>query len=178
MEPFRGDAAAFPASSLGASLPDYPEERWVDVRNATVRSLMQARIAKAANVGCDGIHPSGLGAFLANTELDFTRADQLAYNRWLGSVAHGFGLSIGLVEGDASLSQDQVADFDWSVVWTCLSSDCPAAAPFVAAGKAAFLIEYGDQTRVSEVCPPARALGLSAILKRDSDLDAFRVGCL
>jgi hypothetical protein len=178
MEPFRSDAAAFPANALGASLPDYPEERWVDVRDATVRSLMQARLAKAANAGCDGVHPSGLGAFLANTELGFTRADQLAYNHWLAGAAHGLGLSIGLVEGDASLSQAEVADFDWTVVWSCVDSDCPAAAPFVAAGKAAFLIEYGDETRATAVCAPAKALGLSAIIKKDSDLDAFRVGCL
>jgi hypothetical protein len=178
MEPFRSDAAAFPANALGASLSDYPEERWVDVRDATVRSLMQARLAKAANAGCDGVHPSGLGAFLANTELGFTRADQLAYNHWLAGAAHGLGLSIGLVEGDASLSQAEVADFDWIVVWSCVDSGCPAAAPFVAAGKAAFLIEYGDETRAAAVCAPAKALGLSAIIKKDSDLDAFRVGCL
>jgi hypothetical protein len=177
LEPFRSDAAEFPASSLGASLPDYPDERWVDVRNDAVRKVMQARVARAASVGCDGIHPSGLGAFSANTELDFTRTEQLAYNRWLSGVAHGQGLSIGLVEGDASLSRDLVADFDWSVVWSCIDDECPAAAPFVSAKKAAFLIEYGDEARAPEVCPAARALGLSAIIKRDSDLGAFRVGC-
>jgi hypothetical protein len=40
-----------------------------------------------------------------------------------------------------------------------------------------FLIEYGDETRAADVCPKARALGLSAIIKRDGNLDAFRVGC-
>jgi hypothetical protein len=176
-EPFRSDAARFPASSLGAPLADYPEERWIDVRDATVRSIMQARLERAAAVGCDGVHPSGLAAFLANTELDFGRAEQLAYNRWLADAAHDLGLSIGLVESDASLSQEQVADFDWTVVWGCLGSNCAAATPFVSAGKAAFLIEYGDESRTAEVCPKARELGLSAIIKRDANLDAFRVGC-
>jgi hypothetical protein len=176
-EPFRSDAARFPASSLGAPLADYPEERWVDVRDATVRSIMQARLERAASAGCDGVHPSGLAAFLANTELDFSRSDQLSYNRWLASVAHDLGLSIGLVEGDSSLSEEQVADFDWAVVWSCIDRRCAPATPFVNAGKAAFLIEYGDESRVAEVCAPARELGLSAIIKRDANLDAFRVGC-
>lgn len=177
MEPFRSDASRFPEASLGAPLPSYPNERWIDVRDSTVRSIMQDRVAKAAEAGCDGIHPSGLAAFLANTELDFVRADQLAYNRWLTSAAHARGLSIGLVESDTSLSQELVADFDWTVVWSCLDTNCPSAAPFSGAKKAAFLIEYGDETRAPEVCPKAKALGLSAIIKRDSDLDAFRVGC-
>jgi hypothetical protein len=92
-------------------------------------------------------------------------------------VSHALGLSIGLVEGDASLGQDLIAAFDWTVVWSCISSSCAAAAPFVAAKKAAFLIEYGDQSRTAEVCPKAKDLGLSAIIKRNANLDAFRVGC-
>ena len=177
MEPFRDDASRFPAASLGASLPAYPNERWVDVRDTTVRSIMKDRIAMAAGAGCDGVHPSGLAAFAADNQLGFTRADQLAYDRFLSAGAHERGLSIGLAEGDASLSQDLQADFDWTVAWSCLDADCPSTAPFVAAGKAAFLIEYGDETRAAAVCPKARSLGLSAILKRDANLDAFRVGC-
>ena len=40
MEPFRDDASRFPAAALGYSLAGYPDERWVDVRDATVRSIM------------------------------------------------------------------------------------------------------------------------------------------
>ena len=176
-ENFREDAPRFPAESLGSPLPSYPDERWVDVRNATVRSIMQERLAKVVRSECDGVHPSGLAAFNASTGLGFNRADQLDYNRWLAAEAHARGLSIGLVEGDASLSQDLVADFDWAVVWGCLSANCPPATPFVAAKKAAVLIEFGDQSRSAEVCPRAKELGLSAIIKRNGNLDAFRAGC-
>jgi hypothetical protein len=177
-ETFRDDAAQFPAESLGNALVNYPSERWVDVRNATVRSIMQERMAQAARAECDGVHPSGISAFLSNTGFDFTRADQVAYDRFLATAAHALGLSIGLVNGDASLSQELVADFDWTVVWNCISTSCAPATPFVTARKAAFLIEYGDASRVTEVCPRAKELGLSAIIKRNGDLDAFRVGCL
>jgi hypothetical protein len=151
MEPFRDDAPVFPESSLGEPLPDYPDERWVDVRDPTVRSIMRERIERAAEIGCDGVHPSGLGAFLAETGLDFERADQLSYNRFLSGVAREQGVSIGFVETNVDLSEALVADFDWSVVFGCLDSNCEAAAPFVALGKAAFLVEYGDASRTSEV---------------------------
>ncbi len=178
LETFREDAPRFPADSLGMPLPDYPRERWIDVRNVTVRALMQERIAKAARVDCDGVHPSGLAAFAAQTGFDFTRADQLAYNRALASSAHALGLSIGLVDGDVSLSQELLGDFDWKVVFDCIGTNCPTAAPFVGARKAAFLIEYGDESRLTEVCAKAKNLGLSAIIKRNSALDAFRAACL
>jgi hypothetical protein len=177
MEDFRPDAPRFPTDSLGTPLPNYPDERFVDVRHATVRAIMQDRLTEAARVECDGVHPSGLAAFSSSTGFDFTRADQLAYNRWLSSAAHALGLSIGLVDGDASLSQDLLADFDWRVVFSCLASNCAAAAPFVGARKAAFLIEYGDETRVGDVCPKAKDLGLSAIIKKNANLEAFRAGC-
>ena len=181
METFRGDAPRFPSESLGMPLTSYPDERWIDVRNATVRAIMQDRISKAARVECDGVYPSGLAAFAnpTSTGLNFSRADQLAYNRFLAESAHALGLSIGLVDGDEALSQELLAAFDWRVVSGCITNtnSCASAAPFVGARKAAFLIEYGDESRVAEVCPKARGLGLSAIIKRNGNLDAFRVGC-
>jgi hypothetical protein len=177
MESFRDDASRFPTSALGMPLSNYPNERWVDVRDATVRSIMQDRVAKAARVDCDGVHPSGLSAFAATTGFDLTRADQVSYNRLLSAAARTLGLSIGLVDGDSALSQELIADFDWTVVWGCIANNCPTALPFTNARKAAFLIEYGDQSRTSDVCPKAKDLGLSAIIKRNSDLDSFRVAC-
>ncbi len=176
-ESFRSDAAEFPAASLGSALVDYPNERWLDIRNDSVRAVMRARVAKARDAGCDGIHPSGLAGFLEDTGFALGRADQLEYNRWLSAETHARGLSIGLVEGDLSLSEAHVADFDWVVVWNCVDSGCATAAPFISAEKPAFVIEYGDAARAAEVCPRATALKLSAVVKRDADLDAFRAGC-
>jgi hypothetical protein len=177
MEPFRNDASQFPPSSLGGPVAGY-NETWVDIRNDTVRTIMQARITNAAAAGCNGVHPSGLAAFQEPTGLTLTRDDQLAYDRWLAAAAHAAGLTIGLVDGDAVLRQDLLADFDWTVGWSCLgdTTPCDMVSPFVKAGKTSFLVELGDATRVAEVCPSAKALGLSAIIKRPS-LDAFRVGC-
>ena len=110
------------------------------------------RIATAQAAGCDGIEPSGLAGFWRHWA-HFTRADQLDYDRWLAGVVHGAGLSIGLVENDAGLAADLLGDFDWTIVWNCLDTGCAAAGPFVGAGKAAFLVEYGDETRAPPSVP-------------------------
>jgi Glycoside-hydrolase family GH114 len=178
VEAFRNDASQFPSSAIGNALPNYPDERWVDVRDATVRSIMQARVSRAAAAGCDGVHSSGLDGFQEPTGLTLTRDDQLAYDRWLADLCHGLGLSIGIVDGDLALRQDLLAVFDWTVGWSCLaaSSPCDVTSPFVQAKKPAYLVEIGDASRVGQVCPLAKTLGLSAIIKNQS-LDAFRVGC-
>ncbi len=176
-EAFRDDATDFPESALGAQLPNYPDERYVDIRDPTVRSIMDRRVVSARDAGCAGIHPSGLAAFLENTELGFARGEQLDYDRWLASVAHERGLSIGLVDGDASLREELAPSFDWTLLWSCLTMGCAAATPFVSAHKPALLVEYGDETRAATVCPAAKRLKLSAIIKRSAELDAFRVGC-
>ena len=37
-------------------------ERWLDIRNHRVKSIMAKRFNFAKNVGCDGIEPDNLGA--------------------------------------------------------------------------------------------------------------------
>jgi len=176
-EPFRTyDQGAFPASAIGDPVNGFPTENWLDVRDATVRSIMSARMGRAADAGCNGIHPSGVAGFQTTTGFPLTRDDSVAFASSLADAAHARGLSIGLVDGDVAFSQALVSKFDWTVVWSCIDTGCDLASPFLQGGKAGFLVEYGDATRVPQVCPPADSLGLSAIIKHNS-LDAFRVGC-
>jgi hypothetical protein len=175
-EPFRSDAAGFPAAALGTALADYPDERWLDVRDAQVHAIMQARVGIAAASGCDGIHPSNLDGYLQTTGFQLTESDQIAYDRWMAGQAHALGLSAGLVDGDEALTGPLAADFDWAVVWSCVDAGCAAASPFVAVGKPVFVVEFGDSSLAANVCPKASALGLSAVIKNQS-LDAFRGGC-
>jgi hypothetical protein len=175
-EPFRDDAAGFPQAALGSALPDYPNERWIDVRDGAVRVVMRDRVERAAQIGCDGIHPSNLDGYLQTTGFQLTEGDQTAYDRWIAEQAHALGLSAGLVDGDVALAGLLVADFDWAVVWSCVDAGCGAAAPFVVAGKPVFAVEFGGSATAADLCPKARAIGLSAVIKNQS-LDAFRAGC-
>ena len=52
--------------------------------------------------------------------------------------------------------------------------ECDLLAPFIAAGKFVFVVEYNLQT--SQFCPQANALGLDAVLKSQS-LDQYLISC-
>jgi hypothetical protein len=175
-EPARSDASEFPASSLGNTLADYPQERWVDIRQPAVLSIMRARIESATSRGCDGISASGLNAFVENNGFGFTRSDQLGYDRSLAAAAHAAGRSIGLEDGDVTLAGDLVSYFEWIVVWDCLDATCNPAVPFTAIGKPGFLVSTGTAAQAPTACAAGARLGLSTIIKNVS-LDSFRVGC-
>ena len=56
-ENYRSDYSQFPAAALGKVMPGYSSEKYVDIRNAQVVSIIKARIAMCANKGFDAIEP-------------------------------------------------------------------------------------------------------------------------
>lgn len=62
-EPYRPDVGNLTAADLGASLPDWPDERWLNVKSPTVISLMQSRIQLAASKGCSAVDPDNMGKY-------------------------------------------------------------------------------------------------------------------
>jgi hypothetical protein len=175
-EPWRSDTGSFPAAAVGKPLPDYSTERWLDVRDPTVRSVNAARLVRAHQNGCDGVELSNLSAHTADSGFPLSQADELDYARFLAGVAHQNGLSAGL-SGSDDLVAGLSADFDWGLTAECLAyQSCAAWSPFVLASKPVFMIEYGSTADAPVLCPQAAALGFSLVIKR-SALDAFRVGC-
>ena len=174
-EPWRKDANDFPESVLGQPLADYPREQWLDVRAASVRKLMQARLVAMAMAGCDGVYPSTMEAHLHSTGFDITRSDMVAYAGWFATEIHAHGMSAGL-----SVSADLIPDvqqaYDWALVIDCLASGCTPWAPVRQSGRAVLQVEFGDSTDTSRVCNAAASLGFDAIIKRPA-FDGFRVGC-
>lgn len=174
-EPWRPDAAEFPASVIGGPLTDHPDERWLDFRDASVLALMRARIARLASVGCEGIDPSSI-----DTSVDpgfaITEADALGYARWFAEEIHAQGMSAGLSSRETWV--DSLNDaFDWALAVDCLASTgCVGFEPVREREHAVLLVEFGDQSRVAEVCPAAATLGFDALLKTPT-FDAFRIGC-
>jgi hypothetical protein len=175
-EAWRPDQRDFPEVALGNELVDWPGERWLDVRRADVRTLMAKRLDRAVAAHCDGVEPDNVDGYANDNGLGLTATDQLDYNRFLAREAHVRGLSVGLKN-----DLDQVAaladDFDWSLNEECHAHrECAALAPFVAAGKAVFHVEYVDASRLDEVCAETVPLGFSTILKK-VELDAWRRAC-
>src|SRR6185503_4284279 len=51
-EPWRDDAGDIPTAARGQPLANYPDERWLDPRDAAVRAVMVARLDVARQKGC------------------------------------------------------------------------------------------------------------------------------
>lgn len=176
-EKWRPDASAFPRHLKSKTLKGWPGERWLDIRKLKrLAPIMQARLDMAIAKGCDGVDPDNLDGYQNRSGFRLKPRHQLAYNRALAAWAHQRGLSVGLKNDLAQVSQLQ-DDFDWALNEQCFAYDeCDLLAPFVQAGKAVFSIEYtGDPAMV---CPKANAAGFSTLLLPLPLDGSYRVDCL
>jgi hypothetical protein len=181
-EPWRHDAAEYPAAAIGKPLDGWPDERWVDIRSEAVRLILAARLDLAASKGCDGVEPDNVTAYNNDSGFPLTADDQLDFNRWLADQAHARGLAAGL-KNDGDQAADLAPWFDFSVNEEChFYQECDQLAPFFAAGKPVFNAEYAASAveaaaLAPSLCPTAAAVGTrTIILPWDLD-DAFRVAC-
>ena len=179
-EDWRSDADAFPSAAIGDPLDEWPGERWIDVRDADVRAVMQARLDLAVAKRCDAVEPDNVDGWANTTGFPLTSADQLEYNRFLADEAHARGLSVGL-KNDLDQVPQLVGRFDWALNEECLSYDeCDLLEPFLAAGKAVYHVEYVDDPAdgpalAGQVCAD-RPAGFSTLIKT-WDLDAWVLPC-
>ncbi len=174
-ESYRPDAAAYPAEVLGNALDGYPDERWVDVRRLDVLGpILAARMDMAKAKGFDAVDFDNVDGYTNSPGFPFTAGDQLAFNRFLADAAHARGLAVGL-KNDLDQVGDLVGSFDFAVNEQCFQyHESKRLKPFVAAGKAVFVIEY--EGTLESFCAKAHKLGYSAIKKRLS-LNAWRKVC-
>lgn len=178
-EDWRDDADEFPDTALGEDLDGWPGERWLDIRDDTVREGMAARLDRAAERGCDAVEPDNVDAYTHATGFSLTYAEQRDYNLWLADQAHDRGLAIAL-KNDLDQLEDLVDAFDFAVNESCHDYDeCDRLAIFTDAGKAALVAEYVDdwddaQDRADAVCGTHE--GLSTIVKH-WDLDERVLAC-
>ena len=174
-EDWRPDAAQFPAAVKGKALDGWPGEAWLDVRRIDLLApVLEARLDLCRSKGFDGIEFDNVDGYSNSSGFPLTAADQLRYNRYLADAAHARGLSVGL-KNDLDQVGDLVSAFDWAINEECFAFDeCDLLHPFIAAGKAVFNTEY--TMTAAQVCPQAKALGLSTLIK-NLNLDAARQAC-
>jgi hypothetical protein len=172
----RPDSAKFPAAAIGNVLDGWPDERWIDTRNATIRTIMSDRMTLAAQKGCDGVEPDNVDGYQNNPGFPLTSATQLDFNKFLATTAHAKNLSIAL-KNDLDQVSDLVGSFDFAVNEECFQyNECDMLKPFIAANKAVFNVEYVAASQASTLCPKANALNFDTLIKK-LDLDAWRVSC-
>jgi hypothetical protein len=174
LENWRDDVSRFPRSAVGMSLANYPEESWLDPRDAQVRALMRARFERAVSKGFDGVFASTLGAYRANTGFPLGMSDELESARFLAETAHGLSLSIGL-SGDFELADALAHQFDWAIAIGCvMRGTCADLTALKSHGVPVFDLETtGDHTRA---CQEAARYGVPVTFKSER-YDAARSGC-
>ncbi len=174
VEAYRPDAARFPPSVQGRTVDGWPQERYLDIRAAVVRTLMARRIDLCRRKGFDGVEGDVVDAYANESGFPITTADELSYLRWFAATVHRAGLAAGL-KNDPELAARVVGDFDFAVVEDCVAQgQCGAFRVFTRARRAVFDAEY--TVPPARFCPLTRPSGIVAIGKR-LDLGAWRSTC-
>jgi hypothetical protein len=177
-EAYRPDAALFPEEALGNPLDGYPDERWLDIREAAWplwTHLMWARFDLAVALGCDGIEPDNISPLGNDTGFPVDAAIQKAFYLEVATQAHARGLSVGQKNGVETTDADTIAWFDWNLNEQCFQyEECDVLDDVIAAGKAVFSTEYKGSPK--KLCPEANARGFSTLRKK-LKLDAKAQPC-
>lgn len=63
-EPYRPDSAQFQQSIKGRPLDGWADEKWIDIRSDSVRSIMAERIKLAKEKGCDAVDPDNVDGYV------------------------------------------------------------------------------------------------------------------
>jgi len=174
-EDWRPDQADFPPQVLGKTLPEWPSERWLDIRQLEqLAPVLISRLDLAVQKDCDGVEPDNLDGYDNDSGFPLTYADQLAYNIWLAEQAHARGLSVGL-KNDLDQVFDLQPYFDWALNEECFTyQECDRLSPFVDAGKAVFGVEYSLEP--ADFCPQANTLDFD-FLHKERELGTWRLAC-
>lgn len=184
IEDYRKDASQFPAKAQGKTLDGWPDEKWLDTRDATVRSIMATRIKSAATKGCVGVDPDNIDGYSNDSGFPLTEANAIDYVKYLAKTAHAAGLAYGL-KNSGGIVKSVVDVAEWAINEECTKyNECADWAPFVKAGKPVFHVEYTSSdsaTKVSaselkKACGADGQSGFSSIVKHNT-LDNWIVYC-
>ncbi len=178
LENWRTDITAFPEDVIGATYPDWPDERFLDIRRLSVLlPLMQARFARCRDLGFNAIEPDNIDLHINQTGFAIGYGDVTTYVTALAGIAHGLGLQIGQ-KNAPDLTIDLLRYMDFAVAENCIADGwCADLSPYTTAGKPIFAAEYDvPEAEFAQWCGTARNLGLSLIFK-DRDLHAGGAAC-
>ena len=167
MENYRDDADRFPKRVLGSQLGNWPNERYLDIRDLdAVLPIMAARFDRCAQKGFDAVEPDNMDLHHNDPGFPIGAAEQTRYALALAELAHARGLAIGQKNAE-DLTPSLVDHFDFLIVEHCFASDrCDEGVAYIEAGKAVFAAEYLHRPVDFEAaCAEARSLGLSMIRK-------------
>jgi len=177
-EDWRDDADMF-SDKMKAKKMDGWDERWLDIRDESLKLIMIKRIQLAYKKGCDGIEADNIDAYANETGLSLSSNEQLQYNKFLAKEAHKRGLAIGL-KNDLDQIDDLISYFDFAVNEQCHEyNECDKLRPFILANKAVLNAEYAGKYKnnIKALCQESKKNRFSTlVLPIDLD-DSFRYSC-
>jgi hypothetical protein len=159
-----------------ASLVDYPDEQWLDIRRIDeLKPLIERRLDLCKSKGFVGADFDNVDGYSNRSGFQLTAADQLRFNRYLAHAAHARGLAAGL-KNDLGQVPQLARSFDFAVNEQCFQyHECGVLhRHFIRRGKPVFHVEYTLKPR--QFCTRARKLGFSSLYKR-VNLGAYRRSC-
>ncbi len=183
-EEWREDAKDFPKNLLGKKLTGWKGEKWLDIRNKTLKIIMKKRLDMAKEKGCDGVEADNVDGYANDTGFDLTPEDQLSYNKFIATQARERGLSVGL-KNDLDQVKELEPFFDFSVNERCHEHRiCHKLKPFIEHNKPVFNAEYArkyvenkDGAR-EKMCKDSKDFGLQTLVLPTELDDSFRYSCL
>lgn len=148
-ESYRPDYRQFPAAALGEAVPDYPQERYLDIRRPDVLAVMETRIAMCAQKGFDAIETDIDQSYRDRSGFALDQADEVRYMTTLADRMHSLGLGWWIKNPDAT--GDSYARLMQPLADAVLSEQCNeySTCDLLRAyqgKKAVFDAEYGPET--------------------------------
>lgn len=138
----RPDAASFNAIDIGNRLFAGSQDRWLDTRSISVRSLILARLDLGKSKGCDGIDFDSVDAYTSNSGFPLTASTQIDFNQFLAFAAHDRSLLVAL-NNVPGLATALVHSFDFAITEQCYQDgSCGSYQAFTDLGKPVLNAEY------------------------------------
>ena len=144
-EKWRSDARLFPSFVMRNDVSNWPYEKWLDISNPAVLTLMKKRIDRAAAKGCNGIEFDNIDGYSNNTGFALSYRNQIDYNKGLAQYAKSKHL-ITAFKNDVEQIDDLEPYFDMAINESCheYAHECAKYDSFLAKNKPVFNIEYSE----------------------------------
>lgn len=154
VENYRDDYNTFPASVIGKTYGDWPDEKFLDIRQIDVLlPIMTARFQRCSDMGFDAVEPDNMDVYLNDSGFQITAAETITYLKLLADIAHGMNMEIGQ-KNVPELTPQLVETMDFAIAEGCyIDAWCRYLAPYQEAGKNVYAAEYTDtDVTLEEAC--------------------------